>query len=119
MSAPRLDAASKNRLETLIALARLLERLERAPSSASAEQYRTVVQQLQSALGEALPAEALDAVFNAYPAAGTVYENMHYERAGLSRSPLERSVASEMAASQAIARIAAGARAGGAKPATE
>jgi len=108
MSAP--DTRFKSRLETVIALARLLERVERAPSSASADQYRALVLQLQVALDEGLPTEALNAVLSAYPAAGEVYENMHYAVSGLSRSTLDSSVASEMAASQLLAQIAAGAR---------
>jgi hypothetical protein len=106
MSAPRLDSF-KTRLETVIALARLLERVERTPSGASADQYRALVLQLQAALEEGLPTDALNAVLSAYPAAGEVYENMHYAVSGLSRSTLDRSVASEMATSQLLARFAA------------
>jgi len=109
MSAPRLDSFA-TRLETVIALARLLERVERTPSGASADQYRALVLQLQSALDEGLPTDALNAVLSAYPAAGEVYENMHYAQSGLSRSTLDRSVASEMATSQLLAKLAAGAR---------
>lgn len=109
MSAPRLESF-KTRLETVIALARLLERVERTPSGASAEQYRALVLQLQGALDEGLPTDALNAVLSAYPAAGEVYENMHYAQSGLSRSTLDNSVASEMATSQLLAKIAAGAR---------
>ncbi len=108
MSAP--DTRFRSRLETVIALARLLERVERAPSSASADQYRALVLQLQAALEEGLPTDALNAVLSAYPAAGEVYENMHYAQSGLSRSTLDSSVASEMATSQLLAQIAAGAR---------
>ena len=109
MSAPRLDSF-KTRLETVIALARLLERVERTPSGASADQYRALVLQLQAALDDGLPTEALNAVLSAYPAAGEVYENMHYAVSGLSRSTLDRSVSSEMAASQLLAKLAAGSR---------
>ena len=107
---PAPDTRYKTRLETVIALARLLERLERAPSSASPEQYRALVLQLQGALDEGLPTEALNAVLGAYPAAGEVYENMHYAQSGLSRSTLDASVASEMQASQLLAKLAAGSR---------
>jgi len=51
---------------------------------------------------------ALNAVLSAYPAAGEVYENMHYAVSGLSRTTLETaSVASEMAASQFLAKLTA------------
>jgi hypothetical protein len=109
MSAPRLDSF-KTRLETVIALARLLERVESVPSGACADQYRALVLQLQAALDEGLPTDALNAVLSAYPAAGEVYENMHYAVSGLSRSTLDRSVASEMAASQLLAKLTAGSR---------
>jgi len=112
MSAP--DTRYKTRLETVIALARLLERVERAPSSASPDQYRALVLQLQGALDEGLPTDALNAVLSAYPAAGEVYENMHYAQSGLSRAALDASVASEMQASQLIAKVAAASRRGGA-----
>ncbi len=109
MSAPRLDSF-KTRFETVIALARLLERVENTPSGASADQYRALVLQLQAALDEGLPTDALNAVLSAYPAAGEVYENMHYAQSGLSRSTLDRSVASEMATSQLLAKLAEGSR---------
>jgi hypothetical protein len=109
MSAPKLDSV-RTRLETVIALARLLERVERAPSSASAEQYRALVLQLQQALDDDLPTDALNAVLSAYPASAEVYENLHYAQSGLSRTTLEHSVASEMQASQFIAKIAASSR---------
>ena len=110
MSAP--DTRYRTRLETVIALARLLERVERAPSSASADQYRALVLQLQAALDDGLPTDALNAVLSAYPAAGEVYENMHYAQSGLSRATLDASVASEMQASQFLAKLAAGSRSG-------
>ena len=114
MSAPRLDSSKTRRLETVIALARLLERVERMPSGAGADQYRALVLQLQAALDDekldGLPTEALDAVLGAYPAAGEVYENMHYAQSGLSRSTLDRSVGSEMLTSQLLAKLAASSR---------
>ena len=109
MSAPKLDSV-RTRLETVIALARLLERIERQPSGASPDQYRALVLQLRDALDVELPAEAVNAVLSAYPAAAEVYENLHYAQSGLSRSSIERSVQSEMAASQILAKVAASSR---------
>jgi hypothetical protein len=96
----------KNRLETVIALARLLERVEASGRAFGAEQYRALVRQLGVALSQEMPADALQAVLGAHPAAAEIYENLHYAESGLSRSPLERSVGTEMLASQAIARAA-------------
>ena len=93
-------------LETVVALARILERVESGNPVATADQYRDLVARLKSALAQPMHEAALRSVLGAHPAAAEVYENMHYERAGLSLSPLERSVSTELLASQAIARIA-------------
>jgi hypothetical protein len=90
----------------VIALARLLERVENSAVAVGADQYRALVRQLAAALSQEIPDDALQAVLGAYPAAAELYENMHYAQSGLSRSPLERSVDSEMLASQALARAA-------------
>ena len=96
----------KNRLENVIGLARLLERVENTRVTIGPDQYQTLVHQLQRALAQELPHDALQAVLGAHPAAAEVYENQHYAQSGLSRASLERSVSSEMLASQAIARAA-------------
>ncbi len=96
----------KNRLETAIALARLLERVETSGRDFGADQYRALVRQLGVALSQEMPDDALQAVLGAHPAAAEVYENLHYAESGLSRSSLERSVSSEMLASQVLARAA-------------
>lgn len=109
MSSPKLESV-KTRLENVIALARLLERVERSPAAPNADQYRALVRQLGGALEADLPHEALLAVLGAHPAAAELYENLHYEKSGLSRSSLERSVATEMLTSQTLHRIAQGAK---------
>ena len=105
MSAPSLESV-RTRLETLIALAGLLERVERSRVQVGADQYRNLVRQLKLALAQEVPAEALQAVLGAHPAASELYENLHYEQSGLSRSSLERSIGSEMLASQVLAKAA-------------
>jgi hypothetical protein len=99
----------KTRVETVIALAHLLERVERSATPVGADQYRSLVRQLTRALEQEMPDDALQAVLGTYPATAELYENLHYEHSGLSRSPLERSIGSEMLASQVLARIAKGA----------
>ena len=96
----------KNRLENAIALARLLDRVERSGKPFGADQYRALVRQLGDALSQAMPDDALQAVLGAYPAAAEVYENLHYAVSGLSRAPLERSVGSELMTNQVLARAA-------------
>lgn len=90
------------RLHTLAAMAALLERLERQPRSASAGQYRGVVQQVRELLAEAEGDEALPALLAIAPATAELYENLHYEHAGLCRSPLEDALNAELAAAAAI-----------------
>ena len=105
MTAPRTESLH-SRLESLIALARLLERVEASPTAVGADQYRALVSQIKTMLGGPLPAAPLAAILKAHPATGEIYENMNYEVAGLSRSPLERSVATEMLATQLLHKIA-------------
>ena len=105
MSAPKLESV-KTRLENVIALARLLERIERGTTAPDPAQYRALVRQLGSALEADLPAPALEAILNASPATAELYENLHYAQSGLSRSPLDRAIAAEMQATQALHRLA-------------
>ena len=105
MTAPRTESL-QSRLETLIALARLLERVEASPVAIGADQYRALVGQLKVALAAPLPGAPLQAILRAHPATGEIYENMNYEISGLSRSPLERSVATEMLATRLLHKIA-------------
>ena len=111
MASPDLEPL-QTRLETVIALSRLLERVEARGVPIGAEQYLALVHRLQAALATPLPEPALEAILGAHPATAEVYENMHYDVSGLSRSPLERSVATEMLASQAIERALRSSRAG-------
>jgi len=106
MTAPRLESLQK-RIETVIALSRLLERVEASPVAIGADQYQALIRQLKAALAAPMPQPALDAILGAHPASAVVYENLHYEAAGLSRSPLDRSVETEMLAAQAIERARA------------
>lgn len=110
MSTPSSTSSSqkviRSRIETIVALAGLLQRVEARTTPIDPGQYRLLVGQLTAALREEIPGEVLNAILTAYPAAAEVYENLHYEHAGLSRAPLERSVASEQLAAQVIARAA-------------
>ncbi len=107
MAAPRTESLH-TRLETLIALARLLERVEAGPVTIGAEQYRALVGQIKTALAAPMPQAPLQAILHANPATAEIYENQNYEISGLSRSPLDRSVATEMLATQLIHKIARG-----------
>ena len=97
-------------LRNVVALADLLECVETGTARASASGYRLLVQRLQVALGQELPADALLAILDRYPATSEVYENMHYENSGLFRAPLERSVSSELIATHILRDVARVAR---------
>lgn len=103
-------ATVQNRIENLIAMARLLERVDADPSLVGARQYQQLVRVVQSLMTEDLPSGALHAVLRACPTCATVYENMHYDRSGLSQSPLDAAVSSEMTAADFLAGLRAGAR---------
>lgn len=90
------------RFQSLAALAGLLERLERQPGSASAEQYRGLVRQIDTLLADAEPGAPLHALLSASPALATLYENRHYAHAGLCRTPLEAALEAELAAREVI-----------------
>jgi hypothetical protein len=108
VSTPNVDSI-KSSLQTVIALARILERVEHSAAAVNADQYQVIVARLKSALTEGLPEDALQAVLGAYPSTAELYENMHYVHSGLSRASLERSVSSEMLATRVLARAARGA----------
>jgi len=91
-------------LTELAAMAVLLERLERQPRKATAQQYRDVVQRVSRMLAEAEPGTALDALLSAAPASAVLYENLQYAHAGLCRSPLDAAMSAEQQAAAAIAR---------------
>ena len=104
--APQRTDSLQTRLETLIALARLLERVEASPVAVGADQYRALIRQLKAVLASNVPEPALQAILAAHPATAELYENMHYEVSGLSRSSLDRSVATELLAADLIHRAA-------------
>lgn len=83
------------RLQVLAATAVLLERLEQQPRTASADQYRALVQQLERLLAAADGDPALDNLLESLPALAELHENRHYRMAGLCRAPLSVLVPSE------------------------
>ena len=105
MAAPRTEPLH-TRLETLIALARLLERVEASTRAVGAGQYRSLVRQIESLLSAPLPGQALHAILDAHPATAMIWENLHYATSGLARSPLDASVATERLATELLQRVA-------------
>jgi hypothetical protein len=88
--------------KNLVMLARMLERLDRSGEPVDPQQYRGVVEHLTQVLRSVPHDAALEAVLQASPATAEVYENMHYQHAGLCRSPLELSLGAEIAARDVI-----------------
>jgi hypothetical protein len=93
------------RLHALAATAMLLERLEQMPRSASAEQYRAVVQQLNTLLDEADDEPTLGSLLDGLPGLAELHENRHYADAGLCRSPLDTAVQAEQLARDLLDRL--------------
>jgi hypothetical protein len=98
-------AALKSRIENLIAMAQLLERVDANPTLVGAEQYRVLVRKVEGLLEEEWPEDALRAVLRACPASATLYENLHYDRSGLSQSPLDNAVNAELVTQQLLAAL--------------
>jgi hypothetical protein len=90
--------------KNLVLLARVLERLEHSTQAVDAQQYRSVVNHLASELAIAPQDAGLDAVLQACPSAGELYENLNYQHAGLCRAALDSALAAETAARAAIAK---------------
>ncbi len=93
------------RLQVLAVTAMLLERLERRPQGASADQYQGVVRQLGQLLDEAEGDPGLPALLDQLPALAELHENRHYAHAGLCRSPLVAAVEAERDAHSLLERL--------------
>ena len=89
-------------LRTAITLAELLQRIESSAQPIGAMQYRRLVRHLAQLLDSLPPGPDLDRLLQTFPAAAGLYENQHYDMAGLCRSPLEASLNSELSARAVI-----------------
>ena len=110
---PTLSTPASADLTVVALLAGLLGRLESSTTAVSPTQYREVVSRLSNALIEADAHPQLRAVLDAHPAAAELYENLHYDQAGLCRSPLDAALSAEMRAVKAIETARRGTHAGG------
>ena len=89
-------------LKIALTLSELLQRIESSQQSVGPAQYRHLVGHLARLLDQLPHNDRLEALLKTFPAAAALYENQHYEWAGLCRSPLDTSLNSELAARQAI-----------------
>ncbi len=104
MSTPQVQTP-RSSVHTAVALAHLLERIDRSGNPIDAAQYQIVVSRLKNALSATLPDAALTAVLSTYPSTAELYENMHYGVSGLSRSSLDSAVSAELLAAQLLSRL--------------
>lgn len=92
--------------QPLVVTAALLQRFEAGGQPMAPQQYRALAQQAQALLDSATPGPALDALLQAFPVLSDLYENRHYEHAGLCRQPLDAALAAEQTARRALQRAA-------------
>jgi hypothetical protein len=93
------------RLQALAGLAVLLEKLERQPRQASADQYQRVATELRSLLEDSPDDPALGKLLEVFPATAELYENLRYAQAGLCLTRLEQAVPAEQQARAVMERL--------------
>ena len=64
-----------------------------------------MAQRLSQALADTASDDALATVLRAFPAAAQVYENLHYEQAGLCRHPLDQAMPAELTTRALLLRL--------------
>lgn len=89
----------------ILMLSRLLEHLDHNGKAVNAEQYRSVAQHLTLAISQETPSDEFKLMLEQFPATAALYENLHYEYAGLCRSPLEASLQSEHTMRDVLKRV--------------
>lgn len=88
-------------------LASVLEAVERGLQRADPDSYRRLVGRLRAELTVAEPDDALRRLLAASPAVAEIYENLHYEHAGLCLRPVDAAAHAEKAATALIERVRA------------
>ena len=92
-------------LSVPIALAQLLEHLERRPRGAHPAQYQAVAMRLVETLSQ-FDRDTLEPLLRASTATAEIYENLHYAQAGLCRADLDSAMKAEIIAKADIAAAA-------------
>ena len=96
---------TQERIAALVRLVTVLQHFESGRLPFDAGQYHSIARQVTSALRRNDGSPALQAVLDASPIAAELYENLHYDQAGLARSPLDQAVAAELEATHLLARV--------------
>ena len=99
---------TSTKLQNIAIMATLLERMESRGRADQAAQYQQVAGRLRQALADADAGPELDALLAGHAGAARIYENLHYEHAGLCRSPLDAALAAELAARKLIEQVRRG-----------
>jgi len=93
-------------LQPIAALAKILQEVEAGGYAGHAEQYQHVASQLSQLLADVEPDEILYSIFNAYPAAAELYENVRYAHAGLCLHDIDAAIKAETAAAELLKGVA-------------
>ena len=96
---------TQERIAALVRLATVLQHFDSGRLPFDPSQYHSIAKQLTTALRRNDGSPALQAVLAASPVAAELYENLHYDQAGLARSPLDQAVAAELEATHLLARL--------------
>lgn len=96
-----------NQMSVVATLAALLERVDRSGLTPDAHQYQVLVQRLNEELPSVEGDPTLQALLLTHPSAAQVYENLHYQHAGLCRSDLDAAMTAEIEVRHLLARAAA------------
>lgn len=91
-------------LTTTRVLAALLERLDQSTAAVDPQQYLSVALRLSDTLCDLDGRQGLDVILDGFPSAAELYENLHYQHAGLCRTPLDSALSAEQLARQWITK---------------
>ncbi len=105
MDAKTIQLSSQ--MSIVATLAALLERVEQGGQAPDAAQYQGLIRRLTLELATVEDDPTLPAVLDAFPTLAQVYENQHYQQAGLCRAPLDAATQAELEAGRLLKRVAA------------
>lgn len=93
-------------LQPIAALAKILQKAEEGGYPGHAEQFQHVAKQLSELLADVEADEILYSIFNAYPAAAELYENVRYAHAGLCLHDIDAAIEAETQAAELLKGVA-------------
>ncbi len=93
-------------LQPIATLAKLLQTIENGGYEGHAAQYQHVAGQLTALLSDVEPDAVLYSIFNAFPSAGELYENVRYEHAGLCLHDIDAAILAETRTTELLKGVA-------------